>query len=206
MFKKLYRWIKRKLTPASKPIGNYGSHGEGGEAFKPKWGIIVPHTLRAGGARTPDKKWNEYFYAQEMLKFLKKQRLIPSATRDNGGVSQAARDLVRAGATATLEPHKDAYNSRVGGYSILVLKGDNLSKELALKIISLFEQKYPSRSKRSGDGVKEVEGRDNGAANLRAAKRAGAEAALLSELFFIDNRNEFIEPEEMALFWVEALQ
>jgi hypothetical protein len=38
-----------------------------------------------------------------------------------------------------------------------------------------------------------------------AAKRAGAQIALLSEAFFIDNPNEWIDPEEMSKFWMEHL-
>jgi len=61
--KRFFRWLKRKFTPAHKPVGNYGSHGEGKPSIKLTWGFIVPHTARTGGATTPDKKFNEYTYA-----------------------------------------------------------------------------------------------------------------------------------------------
>ena len=129
----------------------------------------------------------------------------PCENRNDGGVKGAAKRLVKKKVNATLEPHKNAYNGKAKGFEILVLKGDSLSRHYAELFAEAFKVKFPDRVLRGYKGIKEVSGRDNGAANLRASKNAGAEVALLSESFFIDNPNEWIEPREMAHFWAENL-
>lgn len=180
-----------------KPSREYGSHGEG-EQFKPSWGIIVPHTEKAGGADTPDGKWNEYKYGLHMAKSIDR----PHATRDNGGVLAAARSLKEQGCNCSLEPHKNAYNSRANGYEILILKGDSLSKQYAELFLDAFAQKYPARRNR---GVKEMTKGGRGYRNLIDAKRGGMEVALLSEMFFIDNNSDWLPPHVMANFWSNNL-
>ena len=180
-----------------KPSREYGSHGEG-EQFKPAWGIIVPHLDRAGGAETPSGRWNEYKYGLHMAKFMDKAH----ATRDEGGVYGAAKELKKYGCNASLEPHKNAYNGKANGYEILILKGDHLSKHYAELFLEEFSRKYPQRKNR---GIKEMTKGGRGYKNLIDAKRAGMEVALLSEMFFIDVAGEWLEPHVMGKFWEEVL-
>ena len=163
-----------------------------------KWGVIVPHTEKAKGAY--GNNTNEYDYGLKLAKAIG----LPYETRDAGGVGGATKRLKARGVTATLEPHKNAYNGKAKGYEILILKGDERSKIEALHFIKLFEDKYPNRYKRNGNGIKEVSKGDRGYYNLTAARQY-MQVALLSEMFFIDNPHDYLSPFVMGEFWKKAL-
>lgn len=167
--------------------------------FEPlKWGIIVPHTSKAKGAQGSGT--NEYDYGLELANCLKNK--FHFATRDKAGVKGAALELYKKGVRASLEPHLNAYDGKAKGYEILILKGDETSKRYASHFLKAFAAKYPNRVNR---GIKEMEKGERGAGNLLAAKSAGMEVVLLSEMFFIDNPHEFIKPIYMADFWSNNL-
>ena len=189
----MWNWLKRLFKRKPKPVNDYGD----GEKFTPKWGIIVPHTEKAQGAQNQNGV-SEFLYGTALVKVMS----FFYALRGAKGVFGAAKALLQAGCNSSLEPHLNAYNTQVGGYEILYLKGDSLSKQYAELILDMFEAEYPDRKRR---GLKAVEKGDRGAGNLIAAKKAGMKVALLSELFFIDNPNEWIPPNEMALFLTKAL-
>jgi hypothetical protein len=194
----MWRWIKRIFRRnVSEPMNNYGSHGSDLPAFKPRWGIIIPHTKRAGGAYSKTHHIDEYHYALDMFP----SSGISYETRDAGGVSGAASRLRKRGFNASLEPHLNSFNGQVQGAEILVLKGDKLSKRFAELFLDVYKAKYPGKNIR---GVKQMKKGQRGAANLIAAKRAGMEVALLSEMFFLDS--EWITPDEMAQFWADNLK
>jgi len=184
----------------SKPSKDYGSHGEG-ESFKPVWGYIVPHTEKAQGAETPDNKFSEYKYGLGVA--VKNADSLPWDDRNDGGVSGAVKRLVNSKkVNATFEDHKNAYNNKVGGAEILCIKGDELSKYYAELILAAYKLKYPNRNIR---GVKEMRKGGRGYNNLKAAKAAGADVALLGEMFFIDNPGDFIPVNVYADFIKEVL-
>jgi hypothetical protein len=207
MIKRLIIYLRQLLKELEEidipePVNDYGR----GEMFTPKWGIIVPHEKSKRGARTHSSVQPpvyEYDYGLTLGDFLSDK--LPYKTRDTGGVYQAAKDLITLGCDATIEPHLNAYNGKAHGYEILVLAGDSLSKEYALNIISSYEAKYPERRKRQGDGIKEIKKGDRGYYNLKNSKNAGAKIAILTELFFIDNPDEYMEPIEMSNFLREVL-
>lgn len=206
LMKKLWKWIKRFFTnDYSEPSRDYGSHGETDKPeFKPRWGIIIPHTNKAPGAsgyRPSGVKISEYKYGLEMSMGIP----LPYATRDRSGVKGAAESLKSRGCNASLEPHKNAFNKKAHGFEILVLKGDKLSAQYARLFADAFADKYPERRLRHDKGIKWISKGDRGYHNLVAAKKAGMDVALLSESFFLDNQNEWISPEEMAAFWDELL-
>ena len=178
----------------SKPSRDYGSHGEG-ENFTPVWGYIVPHTKNAQGAETPDNKWSEYKHGQSVA--VKNAVVIPWDDRDSGGVRPAVERLVSKGVNATWEDHRNAYRGTTGGAEILYIHGDDLSKYHAEMILDAFKAKYPDRNIR---GAKAKRKGDRGYNNLLAAKKGGADVALLGELFFIDNPNDYLSPDEVAEF------
>ena len=60
----------------------------------------------------------------------------------------------------------------------------------ALKIVEAFREAFPGRVIRRENGIKLVGPGDRGYGSLHIAKREGADIALLSEAFFIDNPNE----------------
>lgn len=183
----------------SKPSKEYGSHGDG-ENFKPIWGYIVPHTKDAQGAETPDNKWSEYKHGQAVA--VKNAVVIPWDDRDNGGVSGAVKRLVSKGVNATWEGHLNAYRGDTAGMEILYIHGDDLSKHYAELIIDAFRIRYPDRNIR---GLKAKRKGDRGYNNLRDAKRSGADVALLGELFFIDNPDDYLSPDEVAEFILGVL-
>lgn len=211
--KSLWRRIRRFFTgDYSKPSRDYDSHGGSDDSsstnnpeFKPKWGIIIPHTKRkpgASGYKPSGKKIQEYQYGLELVA----DTSFPFETRDNGGVSGAAKRLKNISQTnATIEPHKNAYNKKARGFELLVIRGDSLSGHYARMIADEFKRQFPERRMRHDNGIKWVKKGDRGYYNLVAAKKAGMEVAILGESFFIDNPDEWISPEEMAEFWKEVL-
>lgn len=188
--------FKKDYSKPSKPVG---SHGEG-DTFKARFGYIVPHTEKAQGAETPNKKTSEYQYGLSVA--VTNDASILWDDRNDGGVKAAARRLVKKGCNATFEDHKNAYNNKVGGAEILVIKGDQLSKDKAELILEAFKLRFPKRNIR---GVKEMRKGGRGYNNLIAAKKGGADIALLGELFFIDNDSDFIPVNTYADFLKEVL-
>lgn len=186
-----------KLIDSQKPSIGFGEKPEP----KYAWGLIIPHTKSSGGASSKEKKINEYEYGLKLASYL----AIPRETRDEGGVSLAAKRLKIKGCTASLEPHLNAFNQTAKGFEILVLENDSESIRVAEIMAENFKAKYPNRVLRHGNGVKKIKSGDRGYSNLVAAKKEGMKIALLGEAFFIDNVNEWIEPHEMAEFWMSQL-
>lgn len=192
----MFDCFKKDYSKPSKPVG---SHGEG-ESLKLKWGYIVPHTKSAQGAETPDNLTSEYKYGLSVA--VTNADSILWDDRNDGGVKGAVKRLVGKGVNATFEDHKNAYNGKVGGAEILIIKGDSLSKHYAELILDAYALKYPNRNIR---GVKEMKKGGRGYNNLLAAKKAGADVALLGEMFFIDNPADFIPVNTYANFIKEVL-
>jgi len=193
--RRLFRWIKSKF----RGYENDDSYGEVGDIdeFVPVWGIINPHTFTSKGAYTKDKKYNEYGYGINMCPEVN----LPWEFRDSGGVYGAAKRLRDEGCNASLEPHKNAYNGMVGGFEFLVLEGDTLSEKYARLMIDAFKLRFPDRKARYDNGILWRKPNERGGRNLVKAKKAGMKVAILSETFFIDRDEEWIEPEVMAQFW-----
>lgn len=168
----------------------------GGEEFIPEWGLIIPHTEKRKGALSYDGKYSEYVYGSIMAGMIN----IPHATRNYGGVFSAAKSLFKQGCNCSLEPHYNAYNGQAHGAEILVMKGDDLSAKYARLIMDDFSSKFPKRRLRHDNGIKWLRKGDRGYNNLKEAKSAGMEVALLSELFFGDNPKDFIKPSAQAQF------
>lgn len=172
-----------------------------------KWGFVVPHTKAKAGAVLKDRDGKvvaqEYFYAKDALRLLQDHLGVTVGTRDEGGLNGAYGWLNIEGCTASIEPHLNAFNTKAKGYEVLVLKGDTTSALYAKELLDLFGKMYPDRVNR---GIKYVKSGDNGFANLMAAKKNGMEVALLTELFFIDNKSEWISRGDMAQFFNRFLE
>lgn len=182
-----------KLFKSSK----YPGYGEG-PTFSPVWGLIIPHQKDAQGATSFDNKYTEYTYAHVMAEMIG----IPYMTRDLGGVAEAAHTLINNyKVNCLIETHFNAYNGKAHGYEILVMKGDDLSARYARFFLESFGDLYPRRRPRHDKGIKWVSKGDRGFHNLRLAKAAGADVAMLTELFFGDNIEDFIDPSTQAMFW-----
>ena len=167
------------------------------------WGFIIPHTKEDGGATTPDKKMNEYRFKLAMIRVM--DLLVPFETRDVGGVWGAVKRLFKRGVTASIESHKNAYNKKVGGFEVLYLYDDELSKEYALKLVAAFKEAFPNHTIRRGNGLIPIKKGGRGFNNLKFARKK-FRVSLLVEAFFIDNNDDYISPEEMAQFWDNFLK
>lgn len=196
-FKRLKNWLFSKVKKQEPISIGYGE----AEPAELRWGIIVPHESKRPGAYNYDKTISEYNYGLVMCKSLP----FPCETRDSGGVYGAAKKLKAKGVNATLEPHYNAFNGKASGCEILVLAGDKESERVARLILNGFKQKYPHRILRGSDGIKFVSKGDRGYYNLVNAKSAGSKIRLLSELFFGDNKSDYMKPEDQADFWKEHL-
>jgi len=190
-------------------------YGEG--VLKPsQWGIIIPHSITKQGALAYNGI-SEYYYACRIgqtvlndgslphgLGVVNKRlsEIFPIETRNKSGVSGAAHKLAHShSVNASLEPHFNSFNGKVSGAEILVLDKDYESIHKAEMILEYFSVCFPERRVR---GVKKVKKGDRGYKNLRDARKH-MDVSLLSELFFGDNHNDYMEPETQAKFWAECL-
>lgn len=196
----MWAWIRKHILRKKEPVSiGYGE----GESFKPKWGIIVPHTLKSGGAATKDGSFNEYRFCLKMLGFMGIK--VPFETRDLGGVYGAAKKLSKKGVNASIEPHKNAYNGKTEGFEVLYIDGDQTSREEALKLVEEFKRVFPTHKIRRGNGLLPIKKGGRGYNNLKHAKKF-FRISLLVEAFFIDNNKDWISPEKMGNFWEEFLK
>ena len=188
----MFECFKNDYSKPNKPLE---SHGDS-DPFKPVWGFINPHLKNAGGAAHSQKKVDEYRYGVMM----KNYHDYPLEFRDDGGVYGAAKRLRSQGCNASIESHKNAYNGKVNGFEILVIRNDRLSIEYAEMFISEFEKMFPSVPVR---GIKQKSKGDRGYNNLKDSKRSGMDISLLTEDFFIDSY--WIEPSKLAEFYKSVL-
>jgi len=187
-----------------------------------KWGGIVPHVSWSKGAVSPPipsswntegeyaaaKRINEYDYGLIELKSLKDAGLI-KAYRDTSGDRISGNYSAHKKASETLSqrylisPHKNAYNGKVGGFEVLILKGDQESFYYARLWLEVMSKHFPDRKHR---GVKEIASGGRGYGNLAGMKDGGAKVALLTEAFFIDNPSDYITQDEMHAMWKEFFE
>lgn len=172
-------------------------YGEG-VRFKPRFGFIVPHTAKAQGAMSI-YQITEYQYWLSVITNL--PTLNPSMIRSRG-LDYAASNLAGKGVNVSIEPHFNAFNKSAHGMEVLILKGDSLSREYAVHMVELFRDHFPDRRVRHGDGILEVSRGDRGYKNLKIAKKY-MKAALLPELFFGDNEEDFMPREASSYFFTE---
>jgi hypothetical protein len=189
--KKIIRFFKNPFTkklpaPINEPLN---------------WGFIIPHTYKAQGAVDKAGTITEYEFAIEMVENTDFHRRY----RESGGVSGAASRLSKMGCNASIEPHLNAFNGRAKGFEILAIAGDSRSISEGIRIAKAFKERFPDRVLRHGNGVKIVHRGDRGYKNLEAARFAGMSVALLSEAFFLDNPDEWIDHQDMASFWESVL-
>lgn len=164
-----------------------------------KWGLVVPHEKNKPGATSWDKKESEYIYWQVVFHWIEaKYRKIPIAFRDVVGLSGAYKSLWMRSVNASIEPHYNAYNGVAHGFECLVLEGDDLSAEYALRLRDVFLKHFPNRAIRAREGIKFVKSGENGALNLIRAKEQGMAVCILPECFFGDNKKDYITHEKMA--------
>ena len=171
------------------------------------WGYIVPHTKKAQGAVLKGADGStiesEYGLGLKIATELDNLGSILSETRDIGGVYGASRRLIGLGCKFSLEDHKNAFNKSVGGFEVLVLKGQQRSKIAAELLVETFVERLPNIKLRASNGIKFLNSKDRGATNLRDAHNAGMEICLLPEPFFIDNIDDWIPTKMLVDIYLE---
>lgn len=125
--------------------------------------------------------------------------------RGSSGIAGVAKQAVKWGADIVIELHLNAFNSKAKGCEVLCLEGDLLSGEKAKSFAKLFCEKF-NRVKRRDAGVNWISSSDRGGLSLRSL--SSTSYAILVEPFFIDNKEEWIDPKEYASFlkeWIKGL-
>lgn len=160
-----------------------------------KWGRVICHTSASQGANTilHGQVITENAYCKGIYQLMK--IFTPVGNRDLGGIKGAYDALAKKGCNATLEFHLNAFNTKAEGYEVLILKGDTTSRIYAEALLDMMEEKYPDRVRR---GIREVEYGQGGYKNLKTSRDNGSLVAILPELFFLDNPDEFINAQELA--------
>ena len=169
--------------------------------FKPIWGILIPHLLTQPGAVCWHGGVAEYGYAVNMVQEMALDIIYEDKEL---GYGEAISHLMDKDINAIIEPHFNAHSVlKASGYEILVMKGDLLSEKYATEFLLEFSQMFPERRNR---GVKFLKEGDRGFINLLYMKFFGAKVAMLTELFFGDNKEDWLEWQDQARFWDQALK
>lgn len=97
--------------------------------------------------------------------------------------------------TVALEFHLNSFNSPdIEGYEVLVLEGDEKSRQQAVKFLLIMEKHFPSRRNR---GIKFLASHDRGYNNLLRLKKFYKQA-FITEAFFLNNPDDWITRDKMA--------
>lgn len=170
-----------------------------------KIAIIVGHGSGDSGAVSWDGKRNEFEYnsnVAEKIKTLCSSKTIKTFYRDGRGISGVNKDARKWGGDLTLELHLNSFNGVAKGCEILALSGDKASIKFGQDLATAFCNKF-GRIKRDGDGVKELTSKDRGHYSLALVD--DPPPSVLIEPFFIDNKSEWIPPEELAGFLADFI-
>lgn len=196
LFKKLKSIFSKPAQQNSKP-----------KAPIKKVAIIVGHGNGDSGAMG----WNgvsEFDYNASVASAIEMsptEKEVKVFYRGSSGISGVAKQAVKWGADIVIELHLNAFNGKAKGCEVLCLEGDLLSGEKAKSFSKLFCEKF-NRVKRRDAGVNWISSSDRGGLSLRSL--SSTSYAILVEPFFIDNKEEWIDPKEYAAFlkeWIKGL-
>jgi len=167
--------------------------------------IIIGHG--AGDSGAVGNGTNEFAYnskvAQLVLESKEHGKNIKLFWRDSRGISGVNGDVKKYNDDLSIELHLNSYNGSAKGCEVLTLAKDEVSIKIARDFSDKFCAKF-NRIKRDGDGVKELNPKDRGHYSLLSVN--DPPPSILVEPFFIDNTNEFIQPEVYAKFIIEWLK
>lgn len=196
LFKKLKSILSKPAQQSSKP-----------KSPIQKVAIIVGHGNGDSGAMG----WNgvsEFDYNSAVAKSLEISdtgKEIKAFYRSASGITGVAASAVKWNPDIVIELHLNAFNGKALGCEVLCLEGDLLSGEKAKSFAKLFCEKF-NRVKRRDAGVNWISSSDRGGLSLRSL--SSTSYAILVEPFFIDNKEEWIDPKEYAAFlkeWIKGL-
>lgn len=157
--------------------------------------FINGHSHRSQGAEgleTVDGhklKITEWSYAESLHTRL----VTPFTHTDAFNLHQTNRYVTRE--TVALEFHLNSFTSpTVEGYEVLILEDDLESHRSAKLFLNIMKYYFPNRRNR---GIKVLTSTCRGYNNLLRLKKVYAKA-ILTEAFFINNPNDWINREHMA--------
>lgn len=142
------------------------------------------------------------FVAEEVAKSLKQVELF---YRGDEGIAGVGHLVEAFQPDISIELHLNAFNGKSEGCEVLCLVSDGKAAELGRNFAEAFCKKFRRRV-RADFGVKWIDKKDRGYFNLHSVESVPKN--ILVEPFFVDNQNEWIEPNDYINFlikWIGAL-
>lgn len=156
------------------------------------------------------KNWNgrsEFFEQDIVAKTIRgkvRTKKIYLCYRRGKGIKGVAKEALSYKPDLTIELHNNSFKGKAQGCEILTLKGDTVSISFAQDLAKKFCTKF-NRKMRDLDGVKEVV-KENGSYSLGLV--SDPPPSILTELYFGDNKDDWIEPFACGEFlaeWIDSL-
>lgn len=177
-----------------------------------KIAIIVGHGAGDGGA-TGFNGVEEYSYNHKVANIVMENvtnHEIKIFYRTASGIAGVASRVVLWQPDMSIELHCNAFdgdfkkgiNGTASGCEVLVLVGDGESERLGRSYVKSFKEKF-NRKPRHDMGIKFIDKGDRGGASLKAV--SPIKQSILVEPFFIDRKEEWIEPLTYAEFLAKWL-
>lgn len=171
-----------------------------------KIAIIVGHGSGDPGATAFDGS-AEFDYNRTVAKLIQ-MATIPGKEirlffRDTAGITGVNGKVRLWDDDLSLELHCNSYNGKAKGCEILALSGDKESILIGQQLAKKFCDRF-GRVLRDGDGVKELKRKDRGHYSLALVD--DGHPSILLEPFFIDNKDEWVDPTTYANFLIEWLK
>lgn len=163
-----------------------------------KIAIIVGHGHGDSGAESWDKKTNEFEYnsiVASALALYPHSKQVKIFWRGSAGIMGVAAQVVLWKPDLSIELHLNSFNGEAKGCEVLCLKGDIESGKIGKDFAKKFTEKF-NRTLRRDQGINWISSGDRGATSLRAV--SPIKRSILIEPFFIDNKNEWIKPSDLA--------
>jgi len=125
--------------------------------------------------------------------------------RGSSGIAGVAMKAVAYNPDLSIELHLNAFNGKATGCEVLCLDGDEQSAIVGRSFANAFTQKF-NRKLRREKGINWITGADRGHSSLKAV--SPIRHSILVEPFFIDTKEEWIEPMTYCNFlkeWIKEL-
>lgn len=196
-FKKIFKKKESTSIPAkSQAVGSIK-----------KIALIVGHGNGDSGAMG----WNrfaEFVYNSTVAEEIASSEIgkeIKVFYRGSSGIVGVAMKAVAHNPDLSIELHLNAFNGKAVGCEVLCLDGDEQSAIVGRSFANAFTQKF-NRKLRREKGINWITSSDRGYSSLKAV--SPIKHSILVEPFFIDTKEEWIEPIAYAEFlkeWIRSL-
>lgn len=209
MLKWILRLFKNNNTDSVNKTepSNSGNSPSRSESSIKKIALIVGHGNGDSGAMG----WNRF--AEFDYNSIVAEEIANSETgkevkvfyRGSSGIVGVAMKAVAYSPDLSMELHLNAFNGKAVGCEVLCLSGDEQSSSIGRSFASSFTQKF-NRKLRREKGINWITKADRGYSSLKAV--SSIKHSILVEPFFIDTKEEWIEPITYAEFlkeWIKSL-